>query len=210
MAVDAGGYALTGLVLGLSSGLSPGPLLTLVISETLQRGAGAGIRVAAAPLLTDLPIVLVSLAVLARVADIAPAMGALSLAGGLLLAHFGWQGLTFRGAATESRGSPAGSLWKGIGANLLNPAPYLFWLTVGGPMVLRALPGHPLAAGGFAAAFYTCLVGSKVLVAVAVQGSRTWLHGRGYTLIQRVLGAALCLFALRFAWDGLRGLGWVG
>jgi threonine/homoserine/homoserine lactone efflux protein len=210
MAIDAGAYALTGLVLGLSAGLSPGPLLTLVISETLRRGAGAGMRVAAAPLLTDLPIVLVTLSVLARAAETAAVMGALSLAGGLLLARFGWEGLTFQTTATASGGSPAGALWKGIGANLLNPAPYLFWLTVGGPLVLRALSEHPLAAAVFAAAFYTCLVGSKVLVAAAVQSSRDWLRSRGFVLIQRGLGAALCLYALRFAWDGLRGLGWVG
>ena len=41
-----------GTVLGLSAGLAPGPLLTLVISETLQHDIRAGIKVAVAPFIT--------------------------------------------------------------------------------------------------------------------------------------------------------------
>ncbi len=41
--------ATTGIILGLSAGLAPGPLLTLVIAATLRRDAAAGIRVALPP-----------------------------------------------------------------------------------------------------------------------------------------------------------------
>ena len=37
-----------GLGLGLAAGISPGPLLALLISSTLERGFGAGLRVIAA------------------------------------------------------------------------------------------------------------------------------------------------------------------
>jgi threonine/homoserine/homoserine lactone efflux protein len=47
----------TGIVLGLSAGLSPGPLMTLVVAESLKGGASAGIRIALAPLVTDAPII---------------------------------------------------------------------------------------------------------------------------------------------------------
>ncbi len=55
-----GEYLFMGMVLGLSAGLSPGPLLALVISETVSKGLGAGIRIALAPLVTDLPVVAIS------------------------------------------------------------------------------------------------------------------------------------------------------
>lgn len=58
------GFLLSGILLGLSGGLAPGPLLTLVASETLRHGARAGVRVALAPLLTDLPIVLATVSLL--------------------------------------------------------------------------------------------------------------------------------------------------
>jgi len=53
-------FFMTGTLLGLSAGIAPGPLLTLVISETLQKDIKAGIRVALAPMFTDVPIIVIS------------------------------------------------------------------------------------------------------------------------------------------------------
>jgi len=47
-------------VLGVSAGFAPGPLLTLVISETLQHDIKSGVKVALAPIITDLPIIILS------------------------------------------------------------------------------------------------------------------------------------------------------
>ena len=51
---------LLGISLGLAAGVSPGPLSALVVTTALQRGVAAGVRVAVAPLLTDLPVVALS------------------------------------------------------------------------------------------------------------------------------------------------------
>ncbi len=87
-----------GLLLGLSSGLAPGPLLTLVASETLHHGAAAGIRVALAPLLTDAPIILATLLVLQPLTDQQMPLALLHLAGGLYLGWLAVEGLRFQGA----------------------------------------------------------------------------------------------------------------
>ena len=50
-------FLTTGAILGLSAGFAPGPLLTLVVSETLRYNVKEGIKVALAPIVTDLPIV---------------------------------------------------------------------------------------------------------------------------------------------------------
>ena len=60
---------LAGLSLGLGAGLAPGPLLALVVTSTLERGFGAGVRVAIAPLLTDAPIIGLTVAVVSSVSD---------------------------------------------------------------------------------------------------------------------------------------------
>ena len=52
---------LTGVIFGLSAGFAPGPLLTLVITQTLKHNIKEGVKVALAPLLTDLPIILAAL-----------------------------------------------------------------------------------------------------------------------------------------------------
>ena len=58
-----------GVVLGLAAGVAPGPLLALVIGAALERGFQAGARVAAAPLLSDAPIVVLSVLVLEGLPD---------------------------------------------------------------------------------------------------------------------------------------------
>ena len=68
-----------GVVFGLAAGLMPGPLLALVIQQTLRHGPGEGIKVAAAPLLTDLPIVAAALFALDRLVDADGVLGAISL-----------------------------------------------------------------------------------------------------------------------------------
>ena len=139
-------FLLSGILLGLSSGLSPGPLLTLVVSETLRHGARAGIGVALAPLLTDLPIILAAVLLLRPLTDQTVPLALINLGGGLYLAWLGIQGVRFRGAELEPS-DPAGSLRRGVIANFLNPSPYLFWLAVGAPTVLAAWrEGWPAAA----------------------------------------------------------------
>lgn len=60
---------ITGLVLGLSAGVSPGPLTVLVISQTLTHGPREGYKVAFAPLITDAPIIALTIVVLTQLAN---------------------------------------------------------------------------------------------------------------------------------------------
>lgn len=76
-----------GTVLGLSAGFAPGPLLTLVISETLQHGIKSGIKVALAPIITDLPIVLITLYVLSKLTHFHGILGGISIIGGCCVFH---------------------------------------------------------------------------------------------------------------------------
>lgn len=205
--MTAAGALVAGLVFGLSGGVSPGPLLTLVISETLNHGVGAGVRVAAAPLITDLPIVGLVLLVLSRLTDVEPVLGAVSLAGAAFLAVLGAHGVMFRGVDLEEGETVSRSLAKGVATNFLNPNPYLFWATIGGPMVVRTAERGLLIAGTFVVVFYLMLVGSKVVVAVTVGRSRGLLHSSAFVWLNRGLGAVLLLFAALFLRDGLEYLG---
>jgi threonine/homoserine/homoserine lactone efflux protein len=101
----------------------------------------------------------------------------------------------------------ARSLQKGIITNFLSPHPYLFWITVGSPIVIKAYNINPLAAVLYIAGFYICLVGSKIIVAIVVDKSKTFLNSRAYVYVIRFLGLALIVFAVIFVRDGLRLFG---
>ena len=206
--METSGIFTTGIVFGLSAGLTPGPLMTLVITETLKQGIPAGIRIAVAPLITDPFIIAGSLLLLATFAHAMAFIGVVALLGGLFVARMGYENITFSGfdASTTSQTS---QLRTGVVANLLNPNPYLFWLTVGGPLILKGSRSSLLSAALFLTLFYGCLVGSKILVAAAVGHSRQFLQSKTYIGIIRSLGILLGIFAWFFFKEGLRYLGWL-
>ena len=196
-----------GLVLGLSAGFSPGPLLALVISETMRHGVNGGLRVAVSPVFTDLPIILATLLVLSRLSDHQPALGGIALLGGAFILYMGIDALRTKGMTLDTGNAAPKSLRKGILVNFLSPHPYLFWLTVGGALMGRALEQGSACLIAFLAAFYLALVGAKVITALLVGRSRTFLSGPVYKTIMRLLGLALCALALLLFKDGLNLLG---
>ena len=196
-----------GLVLGLSAGFSPGPLLALVVSETLRHGVKNGLRVAVSPVFTDLPIILLTLLVLSRLADHQPVLGIIALLGGAFILYMGIDALRTKGMTLDTGSEAPRSLRKGILVNFLSPHPYLFWLTVGGALMGKALERGMTCLVVFLAAFYLALVGAKVVTALLVGRSRTFLGGPVYRTIMRLLGLALCVLALLLFRDGLNLLG---
>ena len=99
-----------GLVLGLSAGLAPGPMLTLVISETLRHNLGAGIRIALAPLFSDLPIIVLAIWILSQLSQFEFILGCLSLLGGAVVFYMGVESLRSRIDDLETPAGEARSL----------------------------------------------------------------------------------------------------
>lgn len=194
---------IAGITLGLYSGLSPGPLLILLISQTLKHGHKEGIKVAFSPLITDLPIIIVSLLFLSFVAGYSSILGVISIFGGLFLLYMAYESFKTRGLPDNIELKEPKSLKKGVTVNFLNPAPYLFWITVGGPIIITAYTGSILAPLMFIIGFYALLVGSKIVLAFAAGKSREFITGRPYIYIMRILGIVLVLFALYFFNQGV-------
>lgn len=200
-------YLLSGLVLGLSAGISPGPLLTLVVSETLKHGTKEGIKVATAPLVTDLPIVLGTILILSRLSNVHEVIGAISFLGAGFLFYLGYECLMYRGVDLDIRQEKPQSLRKGVIVNFLNPHPYLFWLSIGAPLILKASRIHVSYVVLFVSTFYILLVGSKLVVAILIGKSRRFLRERGYVYTMKILGIALFVFAVLFFMEGLKTFG---
>ncbi|MCG8461920.1 MAG: LysE family transporter [Holophagales bacterium] len=218
-----------GLLIGIAAGVSPGPLLVLVLRATLRRGFAAGARLAAAPLLTDLPIVVAAL----WIAGAMPRafLPWMTVAGGGFVVFLGI--LTCRDAATEggagrdaesflgrdpAAASAAGrrELIEGALVNISSPHPWLFWLGVGGPRTLALWRSEhsaaPLLAAAFLFLFYLGLVGSKVVLAALFARGRKHFApgGSAYRRLLAACGLALLVMGAMLAWSGLGELGLVG
>ena len=197
-------FLLTGLAFGLAAGISPGPLMTLILTETLRHGRGAGLKIAMAPLLTDAPILAGSLLVVSQLSQLHAALGAISIVGGAFVAYLGYESLVTKGlSATTTSSAPSTSLAKGFLVNALNPHPYLFCLTVAAPIVLAAAETGWPSVVAFLAAFFACLVGCNVAVALLAHSARSFLKSGLYVWVMRGLGIVLVGFAIRFVWDGI-------
>jgi threonine/homoserine/homoserine lactone efflux protein len=200
-------FLTTGTILGLSAGFAPGPLLALVVSETLQHDIKAGIKVALAPILTDLPIIIFTLFILARLSRFHHVLGAISILGACFILYIGVTNIRSKGLAIEENSATAKSLQKGILVNVLSPHPYLFWFSVGAPTTLKAMGQSLPAAISFILSFYVLLVGSKIVLALLVGKSRSFLLGNKYIFTMRFLGFFLIVLAGFLFQDGLYLLG---
>ncbi len=206
---------LTGIGLGFSAGINPGPLLTLVISTTLARGFGAGVRVAASPLFTDLLIVPLCVLVVGSLPSwFEPA---LSIISGLFIVWLAVRMVldarhaTLLQPALVQRGRV--DLQRGMLVNLLNPHAWLFWIAVGAPLLVGFAEQGPWQATLFIVGFYALLVGSKVaiagVVAAAISGAqsgrRSWLTDESYALLLLASAVLLLIFGVLLLIQGVRG-----
>ena len=196
----------SGAFLGLSCGLAPGPLLALVVAQTLRHGPREGCKIALTPLVTDAPIIVVALVVAAKLAELRPLLGIVSIAGGAFVLYLAWDSFRPVLVDPEAPPEPPRSWFKGIFTNLLSPHPWLFWLTVGAAILAKAIAQSWLVAAAFLCGFYILLVGSKVLVALMAGRSRDLLAGRPYRVVMRVLAVLLGFFAVLLFREGLKYL----
>jgi len=199
-------FVLSGALLGLTAGISPGPLLTLVIAQTIRHNRTEGIKVALSPLITDLPIIAMAFLLYTRLSGFDTVLAIIAFAGGIFVAHLGIDTLRSRGIDPELKEENPGSMKRGIMANFLSPHAYIFWATVGTPILFRAYELSILSAILFLGSFYTLLVGSKIIIAILVARSKAVLNQKIYMIIMRILGIILLCFSLLFFYEGIKYL----
>lgn len=199
-------YIIPAIVLGGSAAISPGPLNTLVISESLKKGSRGGIKIAIAPILTDAPIIIGSFWLVNNLSSIEVLLNILSVIGGLFLLYLGMKDILVKSNNDNKSGSEISSLKKGVFTNLLSPNPYIFWLTIGAPLLISALQMSVLAAALFILIFYILLVGFKILLALFTDQVKSFFASRSFQYIIRVLGLVIVGFGIYLIYRGSAGV----
>ena len=197
-------YLAFGLSMGLSAGISPGPLLALVVTASLRSGLPGGLRVALAPVITDVPII--TLAVLLAGYLSPDALRWVGTVGAVVVVWLGIE--TLRAArhaelptVTGEKADPRRELWRGVLVNALNPHPYLFWATVGAPALVTSWRESPWHTVAFVLSFYVLLLGSKVTIAWVVSRQTGGLSVVWYRRVLAVCGALLFGMAGLLLWQ---------
>ncbi len=172
--------------------------------STLQRGFGAGWRVSIAPLLTDLPVV--AIAVAFGSLQSAGGLNGLAIAGGVVVVLLGgWTIAREREPPQDDEGAGGGDLGRGMLVNLFSPHPWVFWLTVGGPLVVAGWRKAPWRAISFVLGFYALLVGSKLVLAWVVARQRHRLSDRWRRRLVVAGGMLLVVSGAVLIWQGDAG-----
>ena len=189
---------ITGFIFGVSAGLSPGPLMALLISETLQGHRKNGILVSVSPIITDVPILLISLFILDKISEVKHLISFVYFLGALILFYFGYKNLRIKHFQLDT--DLTGSLKKGVILNILNPYTYLFWFFIGAPYVREAgFIGGIL----FTVFFFIGITGSMMLIAVFTEKLKKFIESRYYIYLLRFIGVLFIALGIMLFKDGI-------
>ena len=192
--------AIAGATLGLVEGIKPGPLLTMVIRETLSGGLRAGLWTAAAPIFTDGPLVIFSLFAAAWIATNPSALLVITLAGAIFLAQMGYECFGLEPPnMDEDAPPPKGSFLRGIITNLLNPNVYVFWFLIGGPLMASAADEEILAPIAYAITFLVTIMLTKAAIAYAIHRASGNISATVYRRLLSICGLVMIGFSIYYA-----------
>jgi len=197
-----GSLAFAGAILGVVEGVKPGPLLTMVIRETLSGGLRAGVRTAAAPIFTDGPLVIVSLLAAGWISTQPTILIAISILGAGYLLKMGLECFTIEPPSPDlAEIDVSDSFKRGVLTNLLNPNVYIFWFLIGGPLMASVADEEPLAPVAYALTFLVSIIMVKSLIALAFDRTRGNLSHSTYKAVLSLCGLAMIVFAAGFVFQ---------
>ena len=194
--------AAAGIALGLFEGIRPGPLLTMVIRETLTGGWYAGARAASAPIFTDGPLIIVSIFLSGWIAEQPSILFVISLLGAGFLVWFGID--CFRIEAPDldiEQEAVTGSFRRGVITNLFNPNVYVFWFLIGGPLMASAADEEPLAPVAYAVSFLVTIIIVKMAIALIFDRTRSSMSPRLYKIALGICGLGMIGFSAGFLYQ---------
>ena len=155
-------YLIFGITYATAAALQPGPLQTYILSQVVKRGWRATLPTAFAPLIADIPILIVVFFVFNKLPP--QFLNYVRIAGGLFLFYLAYK--TFLSCKTFTEVTPndkiINTFWGAVTVNLLNPHPYIGWSLILGPMFFEALKTVPINAIVLIVSFYSTMTLSLI------------------------------------------------
>jgi len=153
-------YLIFGITYAFAAAVQPGPLLTYIISQTLKKGWRSTLPAAFAPVISDIPILILILFLLSTMPD--SFIFILRIGGGLFLLYLGFRAFKswqeFDADQTILNESGQQTLFNAVFVNFLNPAPYLGWSLILGPIFLEGWKLAPINGIAMIIGFYATMI----------------------------------------------------
>ena len=160
----------------------------------------AGIIASLAPFASDGPIIIASYFIISHFKQFDFFIATLSIIGAVFLAFIAIK-LLIKNVEPDSESSSPASFFTAVKLNLLNPAPYIFWGTVGGVYMTQ---GTLTAGLSFIIIFLLTLSLTKILLAGSLRALGARFSRQAYHYLLKTLSILLLLFAGNLLLDGIR------
>ncbi len=184
-------YILFGFLTGFLSGITPGPLLFLAISETLKGNIKNGILVSLSPIFSDIPVLLLSLLLRKQFEHIKGMLELISIIGGIFLIYLGIKELFSKKTKVSLKTDASFSFLKGILINLLSPYTYLFWFFIGAPILEKSSIYEMLI---FLFSYFSGIFFSMLIIVFLAEKIKTFLESKMYIILIRITGLLFIVF----------------
>lgn len=197
-----------GSVLGLFSGVIPGPFTALIAATALKGGFWAGFRIGVVPLVTETVVMAVTAVLLSQLPG--PILRWMGLTGGAFIFYLAWR--IWREARDPIDETPEEGEVEGVREvvesgllAVLSPTPWVFWLLVGGPLFLASWRDGWAVGLVFLGSFLAFLVGAYIAVAAAAAYGKRQLSDSWRARFLRSTSAALVVAGTILLWQSYEG-----
>jgi threonine/homoserine/homoserine lactone efflux protein len=196
-------FIVSGLTIGFSVSVQPGPFLAYLLSQTLTGGARRALPLTLAPLVSDGPIIALVLFALTQLPS--GFLRWLQIAGGLFLIYLAYSAFqTACRAQAVNVASGVQTFRNAVLMNSISPSPWIFWSTIGGPAVLEGWALSATHAASFIAGFYLAFI-SGMVVFILLFATAHRLDPRVTRVLNYLAAAALLVFGGWQLWRGVTG-----
>jgi len=196
-------YLFFGITYALAAAIQPGPFQTFIISKTLENGWKKTLPAALAPVLSDGPIIVLVLFILSQIPP--ELIRFLQISGGLLLLYLAYSSfksfLNFEKLNKQTENKTDSTLLKAVLVNLLNPAPYIGWSLIMGPMFIKGYQQNASNGIALIAGFYITIVLAQMGI-ILLFGLARNLGPKVTHIILGVASVGLAGFGFYLLWQG--------
>jgi threonine/homoserine/homoserine lactone efflux protein len=196
-------YLVLGITYAFAAAIQPGPFQAFIISQTLRNGWKRTIPAAFAPVLSDIPVIILVLLILTNLPS--GLLKFLQIGGGLLLLYLAYSSfksyLNFEKLDKSETDKDDRTLFKAVLVNIMNPNPYIGWSLIMGPLFIKGYAEAPVKGIALIAGFYITIIICQAAIIIIFGLARNF-GSRIARITLGIASAGLAAFGVYMLWQG--------